>query len=313
MNLKDTLLLQKGIDIGRGRLYLGDNLDLCCKLGDNQFNLIYCDPPYCSGREYFVRISGQLKKSFSDKWAGGISEYLHWIKPRFAAMWKLLSSKGVLLVHTDWHVSHYVKVLLDKMYGMEHFLCEFIWRMFTPHLSKGKTLPARTHQTILAYIKDPEHFCYFPQYLPYRGYYRLRAKKDENGRLWVDQNLGRLRPETISRLKDSGRVFTTATGRLRRKQYLDEMPGEIIGTVIDHISRINSQAKERVDYETQKPEELLQLFIKMFTAEGDLVADFFCGSGTTPVACEHLNRRWIACDSNPIAIKITLDRLRKIV
>jgi DNA modification methylase len=216
------------------------------------------------------------------------------------------------LVHVDWHASHYVKTFVDEIFGKDHFICEFIWRMFSPHLSKGKKSPAKIHQSILAYSKTATQFQYYPQYIPYRDYYRQRARKDPSGRLWVDQNLGLVSRKKIEELKELNRVYTTKKGNLRRKQYLEDMPGEPVGTLILHIDRINSQSKERTGFETQKPEALLDLLVRMFTKEGDLVGDFFCGSGTTPVVAQRLQRRWIACDNNRTAIDIALNRLKQL-
>src|SRR5207247_1733232 len=129
---------------------------------------------------------------------------------------------------------------------------------------------------------------------------------------WVDQNLGKLSKEKIEELKRENRVFVTKTGKLRRKQFLDEMPGEVMGTVITGIDRINSQAEERTGYDTQKPEELLHRIIHSFCPNGGTVADFFLGSGTTCVVAQKLERRWIGVDFNPQAIEIASDRIRNI-
>ena len=105
------------------------------------------------------------------------------------------------------------------------------------------------------------------------------------------------------------RIFTTRTGHLRRKQYLDEMKGEPVGTVITHIDRLNSQANERTGFETQKPEALLELFVNMFTESEDLVADFFAGSGTLPVVASKTHRSWVATEINPKAYALAKNRL----
>lgn len=295
-----------------GIFFCMDNMEVIPALRPNSIHLIYNDPPYFSNKDYYERIDGVAKPSFSDQWEGGLEEYLDWLSPRLKAMHKTLAPNGVLLIHLDWHASHYVKTLLDNIFSQSNFICEFIWRMFSPHLSKGKRQPAKIHQSILAYAKNINQFTYHPQYIGYREYYHKRARSDPNGRLWVDQNLGKLKSSTISKLQKEGRIFTTKTGRLRRKQYLDEMPGEQIGTVISHIERINSQSKERRRYDTQKPQALIALFVAMFSNPDDLVADFFCGSGTVPVVCEEMNRQWIACDINRQSLTITKDRLRNI-
>ncbi len=140
------------------------------------------------------------------------------------------------------------------------------------------------------------------------SYLYERARKDNDGRLWVDQNLGKLTDDTIKKMKNEGRIFETKAGGLRRKQYLDEMEGSQIDDVWD-IPIINSQANESVSYPTQKPEELLERIIKSSSKEGDLVADFFCGSGTTAAIAEKLGRKWIATDLGKFAIHTTRKRM----
>ncbi len=273
--------------------------------------LIYCDPPYCSGRDYSLKQNQNSKIIFTDKWSEGIDEYLSWLTPKLKEMIRILADQGVLLLHVDWHVSHRIKLLLDTLLGTENFICEFIWRMFSPHLSKGLHSPAKNHQSILVYAKTPRQFKYFPQFVPYREYYKRRARKDKDGRLWVDQYLGALKEETITKLKQENRVFTTRNGHLRRKQFLDEMKGEPVGTVITHIDRLNSQSKERTGLETQKPEALLDLFINMFTEPQDYVADFFSGSGTLPAVATNAHRYWIASELNPEAFSLIKTRLKQ--
>lgn len=207
-------------------------------------------------------------------------------------MRELLSDKGSIYVHIDWHVGHYIKILLDDIFGKENFRNEIVWHYGGP--SPIKTAFARKHDILFLYSKS-ENYLFFPQYDNLPQYLFDRAKQDDDGRLWVDQNLGKLKEDTIEQMRIENRIFITKTGKIRRKQYLDEMSGAQIDDCWN-INIINSQANEDLNYATQKPEKLLERIIKASSNEGDLVCDFFGGSGTTAAVAEKLGRRWITTD-----------------
>lgn len=266
-------------------------------------DLIYIDPPFDSKADYRTKINlpgADIEQkptvieqfAYSDTWGDGTVSYLRMLYPRLVLMRELLSERGSIYVHIDWHVGHYVKAIMDEVFGKENFVNEIIWHYGGP--SPIKTAFARKFDVIYYYGKSPDRI-FNPQYDDIPSYILNRAKRDEDGRLWVDQNLGKLKDETIAQMKSEGRVFITKTGRLRRKQYLDEMEGIPYDNVWE-IPIINSQAKEDVDYATQKPEALLERIIKASSNEGDLVCDFFGGSGTTAAVAERLGRRWITTD-----------------
>ena len=173
-----------------------------------------------------------------------------------------------------------------------------------------KTNFPRKHDTILSFSKTPSYL-FNQQRGELPSYLYERAKKDSDGRLWVDQNLGKLTDQTLKKMKDEGRIFATKTGGLRRKQYLDEMEGSQIDDVWE-IPIINSQANESVSYPTQKPEDMLERIIKASSNEDSIVLDCFVGSGTTAAVAERLGRRWIAADINRGAIQTTIKRLQKL-
>jgi len=208
----------------------------------------------------------------------------------------------------DWHVGHYAKAVLDEVFGYENFRNEIIWHYGGP--SPIKSAFARKHDTIFVFKKSNE-IIFSPQYSDLPKYLYDRARKDKDGRLWVDQNLGKLTEATIEKMKSEGRIFETSSGKLRRRQYLDEMEGGQIDDVWD-MPIINSQANEDLNYGTQKPEALLERIIKASSNEGDLVLDCFGGSGTTAAVSEKHNRRWIACDLGRFAIHTTRKRLLQI-
>ena len=180
----------------------------------------------------------------------------------------------------------------SDIFGKENFRNEIVWHYGGP--SPIKTAFARKHDILFLYSKS-ENYLFFPQYDNLPQYLFDRAKQDDDGRLWVDQNLGKLKEDTIEQMRIENRIFITKTGKIRRKQYLDEM----LGAQIDdcwNLNIINSQANEDLNYATQKPEKLLERIIKASSNEGDLVCDFFGGSGTTAAVAERLGRRWITTD-----------------
>ena len=308
------------------RLIYGDNLLAMQALlaGDEatdlpslrgKVDLIYIDPPFDSKADYRTKINLPgidieqkptviEQFAYSDTWQDGTVSYLKMLYPRLVLMRELLSDKGSIYVHIDWHVGHYVKVLMDEIFGKENLVNELIWHYGGP--SPIKTAFAKKYDVIYFYEKSSNRM-FNPQYGELPPYILNKAKQDENGRLWIDQNLGKLKEETINQMKLEGRVFETRTGGLRRKQYLDEMEGIPYDNVWN-IPIINSQAKEDVGYATQKPEALLERIIKASSNEGDLVCDFFGGSGTTAAVAERLGRRWITTDIGKPAILVMRKR-----
>lgn len=296
------------------RLVYGDNLLAMQALlaGDEatglpslrgKVDLIYIDPPFDSKADYRTKINlpgMDIEQkptvieqfAYSDTWQDGTVSYLKMLYPRLVLMRELLSDKGSIYVHIDWHVGAYVKVLMDDVFGKDNFVNNIIWHYGGP--SPIKTAFARKYDIIYLYGKTLKRI-FNPQYGNIPISVLNRAKKDENGRLWLDQNLGKLKEDTIAKMESEGRLYRTKTRGLRRKQYLDEMEGAQFDNVWD-IPIINSQAKEDVGYITQKPEALLERIIKASSNEGDLVCDFFGGSGTTAAVAERLGRRWITTD-----------------
>jgi len=227
------------------------------------------------------------------------------IYERLALMGDLLAEDGSIYVHCDWRMNSYIRLVLDEIFGKGRLVNELVWHYGGP--SPVKTAYPRKHETVFLYSKSYNQF-FEPQYGDLPTHLFERARKDPDGRLWVDQNLGKLTPETVEKMKTEGRVFETQTGNLRRKQYLDEMQGAQLDDVWD-VAIINSQAKEDVAYPTQKPEALLKRIIQASSKEGDVVADFFCGCGTTAAVAEKLGRRWIVTDLGKFAIHTTRKRM----
>ena len=189
-------------------------------------------------------------------------------------MKELLSERGSIYVHIDWHIGAYMKIILDDIFGKDMFRNELVWTYFGFKRSTTKKFPQK-HDIIYSYAKNNE-YVWNTQYKPHSADYIKRFKKDKNGRLYRDD--------------------VNPTGGGTRIIYLDEVKGDIVDSVWEDIPPVNPVAKERVGYATQKPEALLERIIKASSNEGNLVCDFFGGSGTTAAVAERLGRRWITCD-----------------
>lgn len=303
------------------RLVYGDNLLTMQALlaGDPQtglpslrgkVDLIYIDPPFDSKADYRTPItlpnaSFSQKPTvieqfaYADTWEEGTISYLKMIYPRLMLMKELLSKKGSIYVHIDWHIGAYVKIILDDIFEKDNFRNEIIWKRGTVKGAKAVgNQYARNHDMILYYSRSND-YVYHTQYLPYtEEYIKQRYTKDDNdGRgPYTDQAIGTRSEESLKELEKDNRIFVTSNGKRRVKYYLSEAKGIALDDSWNDISEVNSMAKENVGYATQKPEPLLERIIKASSNEGDLVCDFFGGSGTTAAVAEKLGRRWITCD-----------------
>ena len=255
-------------------------------------DLIYIDPPFDSKADYRTKINlpgVEIEQkptvleqaAYSDTWKDGTVSYLRMMYPRLLLMRELLSKKGSIFVHIDWHVGAYAKVILDEIFGKNNFRNEIVWR-YSGWNKKLKTSFEKRHDLLLFYSLDDDgnHFnSFFEPWASEEEYIKRRKQKamvDESGRKYV--------------LSDAGNG-----NRIRR--YIDDAIKE--GVVVDdvwYIDKLNNSANESIGYATQKPEALLERIIKASSNEGDLVCDFFGGSGTTAAVAERLGRRWITCD-----------------
>ena len=299
------------------KIYWGDNLQMMShllKTYRGKVDLIYIAPPFNSNADYKKRIEmkGEKiendrtafeEKQYTDIWTN--DEYLQFMYERLILMRELLADNGSIYVHCDWRMNSYIRLILDEIFGKNNFLNEIVWYYGGP--SSLKVTYPRKHDTIFFFSKTPDYF-FNQQRGALPSYLYERARKDSDGRLWVDQNLGKLTDETIRKMKSEGRIFETKTGGLRRKQYLDEMEGAQIDDVWN-IPIINSQANESVSYPTQEPEALLERIIKTSSNPGALVFDCFMGSGTTQAIAMKLGRRFIGADINLGAVETTTKRL----
>lgn len=261
--------------------------------------LVYIDPPFDVGADFSMDIEigedvfnkrpNVLEElAYRDTWGRGADSFVAMIYERLVLIRDLLAEDGTIYVHCDWRVVHHLRQILDEVFGKDHFLNEVIWSYYSFKRKTTKKFPQK-HDDIISYKKTKDKFIWSTQFKPHSEEYLKRWKKDSDGRLYRDD------------------VNPTAGGS--RIIYLDELEGDIVDSVWDDIPPVNPQAKERVDYPTQKPEALLERIIKASSNEGDLVADFFCGSGTTAAVAEKLGRKWIASDLGKFGIHTTRKRL----
>jgi len=276
-------------DLEPNQLIFGDNLHVMRALPSNSIDLIYLDPPFFSGRNYNVVFGDQNEiRSFTDIWEGGMPGYLIWLNARLLEMKRLLKPNGSILVHCDWHASHYIKIELDKIFEYDNFRNEIVWR-YRRWPAKQKNLQ-RMHDSILWYSKSND------------GKHNFKVLYE---------------PLSESTLKADGglkilNVFDEGGNRIRGKKTGEKSPGAPMSDVWE-ISLMAPTAKERIGYPTQKPEALMERILETLTNPNDVVADFFCGGGTTAKVAQELNRRWIACDISKIAVSVTRDRILKFI
>jgi DNA modification methylase len=255
-------------------LYHGDCLEIMRQLPDGACDLIYIDPPFWTGSR---RVSARSPRGYDDRWSPDFNDYLTFLDPRFREMRRLLTDRGSLYVHLDWRAVHYVKILLDEIFGRNHFLNEIIWSYRTG--GQSRRWFARKHDTILLYGKK-------------RGRHIFQVQRD-----------GVFRTDGLNR-DDEGRIYkSTKSGRL---YFHADGPAMTDVWAIPFLSTVS---KERTGYPTQKPMALLRRIILASSKPESVVGDFFCGSGTTPAVAAELGRRWIACDIELEAVDICRRRM----
>ncbi len=314
----------------RNLLVWGDNLLALRELladqqGPNRLGtrgkikLIYIDPPFATKQDFMK----DKEKAYRDKVLG--AQFIEFLRRRLILLREILADDGSIFVHLDWKKGHYLKATLDELFGEENFVTEIIWRRTTAHFTAERF--AFVHDSIFQYSRAGKFLYRKPESSHSREYLAVKYKNQEADgrryRLSDASGAGQGEPRVFF-----GRRISPPTGRHWPSQhYIDEnleqyvlgadgMPqkksylkGATIGSVWDDISPINSQAEERLDYPTQKPEELLERILSSTSNEGDIVLDCFAGSGTTAAVAEKLGRRWIAMDCGKLAIYTAQKRL----
>ena len=314
-------------------VYCGDNLDKLRELPDGCVDLIYIDPPFNSNRIYEV-FWGETreKRAFDDRHAS-TQAYIDFMRPRCVEMARVLKKTGSFYYHCDWHASHYVKVMLDQIFGEGSFQNEIVWQRTSSHNDSKKW--AHIHDTIFFYAN--EGFTWNPVYLANgltyiekfyrfaddRGRYRLHEiirTASMGPRPNLSYEYKGYRPEwgwmmvreKVEALDKENRLEWSKTGRPYLKRYLHEQEGKPAPTVWTDIPPISAQAQERLGYPTQKPLALMERIISASSNPNDVVLDTFCGCGTTLVAAQNLGRQWIGIDISPTACRVMAKRLRDV-
>jgi adenine-specific DNA-methyltransferase len=307
--------------------------------------LVYIDPPFDVGADFafdievgdetLVKAPTVIEEvAYRDTWGRGADSFVSMLHERLVLVRDLLSADGTIYVHMGWGVTHYVRAVMDEVFGKAFALNQIIWKRQTAHSDTGQGSQhlGRLHDVILLYAKNAK-YTWNMQYTPYDDSYIKShySRVDPDGRRYRLDNLtapggaGKGNPnyeflgvsrywrysrQRMEELYKAGRVVQTKPGTVPQfKRFLDEMPGVPIQDIWDDISAVNSQAKEAEGYATQKPEALLERILGLSSNEGDLVADFFCGSGTTLAVAEKLGRKWIGCDLGRFAIHTSRKRL----
>jgi adenine-specific DNA-methyltransferase len=309
--------------------------------------LIYIDPPFDVGADFSMDIEignetfhkepNLLEQiAYRDTWGRGADSFISMIYERLILMRDLLAEDGSIYLHVDWRMNALVRTAMAEVFGANNFINEIVWKRRTGILNQSRKLGAST-DSIFLFSKSPERYVFNQQFIPYTDddpYVQSKfVYKDEKGRRYrlhaitspsyspslIYEYKGYKPPkngwsfsrETMEEWDRKGRLYfpDDKSQRIQRKQFLDESEGKPVQSLWDDIRPINSQAIEDTKYPTQKPEQLLERIINTSSNEGDLVADFFCGSGTTAAVAEKLGRKWIASDLGKFAIHTTRKRL----
>ncbi len=315
----------------------------------SKVDLVYIDPPFDSGADYVRRVqlrgaSGTARLDgetytlgeqiqYTDIWAN--DTYLQFMYERLLLLKELLSESGLVVTHLDEGRVHYLKVMLDEVLGADRFINEIVWKRQTAHsdVGQGARHLGRLHDSLLIYSKGTD-FTWNDLFTPYTEAYTdafYKHVEPETGRRYTLSDttapggsskgnphyefLGvtrywRFGEKRMEELYEQGRIVQDRPGAVpRQKRYLDEMRGVPLQSIWDDIRPIQSQAGERADFPTQKPEALLDRTISLASNPGDIVLDCFIGSGTTAAVVQKLGRRWIGADINKGAIQTTVKRL----
>ncbi len=321
-------------------IYCGDNLEQIAKLPHACIDLAYIDPPFNSNRNYEV-FWGETKekRAFEDRHAS-TQAYIDFMRPRCVELHRVLKPTGSFYYHCDWHASHYVKIMLDQIFGENYFANEIIWKRQSGHndAKQGSRHFGRLHDTIFLYNKGAEptwnqlYEPYDEDYLKtfYSNVEPATGRRFQYGDLTAPggaspskgnpcyEFLGvkrywRYSQERMEELHRQGRIEFRPKGKVPRlKRYLDEAKGMPVQSVWADIRPLINFGKESLGYPTQKPLALLERVIKASSNPNDIILDAFCGCGTALVAAENLGRQWIGIDVSPTACRVMAKRLRDV-
>ena len=241
----------------------------------------------------------------------GADSFIAMIYERLALMRDMLVDDGSIYIHCDWRVNSFIRIVMDEIFGANNYRNELRWKRQPPRGAKAISKQyARSSDTLLYYTKR-DSYSWNTQYKEYdEKYIKSKFNKlDKDGRLYRIDNIGDYSATSISEFRKRGLIYDYPSGKVGLIRYLDEAKGEVITDIWLDVNEVNSQALEDTKYATQKPEALLHRIIQASSNENDLVADFFCGSGTTAAVAEKLGRKWIVSDLGKFAIHTTRKRM----
>ncbi len=284
--------------------------------------LIYIDPPFDVGADFSMNIEigdEQFTKApsvleelaYRDTWGKGADSFIAMIYERLSLMRDLLARDGSIYVHCDWRVNSFMRLVLDEIFGKDSYKNEITWKRQPPRGARAKANQfGRSSDKILFYTKA-ESYTWNASYKDYDPKYidSKFTNIDKDGRRYRVGDIGDYSKESIAQFRKEGKIYDYSSGKIGLKRFLDEQKGEAISDIWTDIPEVNAMAIERTNYATQKPENLIDRIIKASSNEGDIIADFFCGSGSTLAVAEKLGRKWIGADLGKFAIHTTRKRM----
>jgi adenine specific DNA methylase Mod len=284
----NTLKSSVDSDSWSNKLFWGDNIKVMYYLLKNfkeKIDLIYIDPPFFSGVNYKIKIEEKDKIydsiAYYDHWNKDLDSYLQMLYERIKIFKELLSNTGLIFIHADWHANHYIQVILDEIFSKKRFVNNIIWYYYNKYSAGKKNLP-RAHDTILVYSKSSD-YTFNELRLP-----RKNPKK---------QLMREMIDGVLKNVKDKD-------GRVKYRIVTDKKMDDVW-----KIPCMQPASKEWTGFPTQKHHRLLERIIRLGSNEGDIIADFFCGSGTTLLVAEKLKRKWVGCDISRYSIYLTRNRI----
>ena len=322
-------------------VYCGDNLGQLSNLSDACVDLVYIDPPFNSNRNYEVFWGETKEKRAFEDCHASTQAYIDYMRPRCQQLARVLKPTGSFYYHCDWHASHYVKVMLDQLFGENNFQNEIVWKRADAHSDskQGAKHYGRIHDSIFFYTNGGKH-TFNTKFKPlsestteswYKHVeqgtgrrhnkadltaakgggdteYEFKGHKPPAGRYWAYSRA------KMQDMDDAGLIVYSKTGRPYMKRYLDESKGVPLQSWWDDISMLRgiTRSSERLGYPTQKPLPLLERIIKVSSNPNDIVLDAFCGCGTALVAAQELGRQWVGIDVSPTACRVMAKRLRTV-
>lgn len=301
-------------------IHCGDNLDIMRNMPDESVDLIYLDPPFFSNRHYEVIWGDDNEtRSFDDRWEGGIEHYIGWMKERLVEMHRILKSTGSIYLHCDWHASHYLKIEMDKVFGMKNFKNQITWQR-----SNSKNNATKKYNEICDYIlfyTKSDDYVFKQQYIQNENRGSQPIVSKASGRFYCEVGTSRYFRD-IDRTITLGREHGWRWTQEKIDNFLDDGGEFVYGTyprkVMSDKKPINNiwcdiymhpSSKEILGFPTQKPIELLERIIEASSNEGDIVFDPFCGCATTMDAANGLRRHYIGIDISPRACDVIAERL----